>query len=52
MFVVHNFNMTDMIIENKVFDGFDYSEKELAKGSYDDCTFINCNFSHSDLSKY
>lgn len=37
-------------IENKVFEKINYSEKELPKGEYDNCSFVDCTFSNSDLS--
>jgi len=36
--------------EDKTFDKVDFTEKPLAKGEYESCTFLHCNFSNSDLS--
>jgi len=38
------------LIENKKFEKQNYSHIALAKGEYDNCTFMNCVFSNSDLS--
>ena len=38
------------IIENTSFEKQNYSKIALAKGEYDNCTFVNCIFSDSDLS--
>ncbi|PHS10984.1 MAG: hypothetical protein COA88_01490 [Kordia sp.] len=38
------------IIENTNFEKENYSQIALAKGEYDNCTFLNCVFSDSDLS--
>ena len=38
-------------IEEKAFERKDYLESRLEKGDYELCTFSNCNFSNSDLSK-
>lgn len=32
-----------------VFEGVDYSERKINQQEFDDCTFLNCNFSKSDL---
>ena len=37
-------------IEHQIFDKIDYTIIPLPKGNYEHCTFINCNFSNSDLS--
>lgn len=42
--------MYSELTDNKVFEKIDYSEINLIKGEYDNCTFINCNFYNSDLS--
>jgi len=38
------------LIENTGFEKQNYSQIALAKGEYDNCTFVNCIFSNSDLS--
>ena len=43
--------MTDNYIENVIVKGIDYTSKSLAKGEYEHCTFVDCLFSNSDLSK-
>jgi len=42
--------MNDTFVENKLFKGIDYTINSLDKGEYDNCTFVNCIFSDSDLS--
>ncbi|MEQ6121741.1 pentapeptide repeat-containing protein [Reichenbachiella sp. MALMAid0571] len=42
--------MADRIIENRVFEKLDPSEKKLNLTEYDGCTFNRCNFLNSDLS--
>ena len=42
--------MSKDFIEGQTFEGMDYTGKEPDKGAYEDCTFINCNFSNTDLS--
>ena len=42
--------MTLPLIQDKTFKGKDYSVKHLPKAEYDNCTFVNCNFSNSFLS--
>jgi uncharacterized protein YjbI with pentapeptide repeats len=37
-------------ILEKTFDKTDVKEKHLPKGEYELCTFINCDFSNSDLA--
>lgn len=37
-------------IEEKVFEKVDYTTEILAVADYEGCRFINCNFSHADLS--
>jgi len=37
--------------EDKTFDKIDFTEHPLPKGEYENCFFINCNFSNSDLSE-
>jgi len=36
--------------EEKTFDTVDYSEKRIARATYIDCHFINCNFSKANIS--
>lgn len=36
--------------EQKIFERINYSENPLPKGEYDHCSFVNCNFSGTDLS--
>lgn len=43
-------NMANQIIENKVFKGINYQEVPLAKGEYENCSFLNCLFINADLS--
>lgn len=38
-------------IEEEIFERQDFTESALAKGSYENCSFINCNFSSADLSE-
>lgn len=38
------------LINDTVFEKINYSETTLAKGEYDNCTFVNCVFLDSDLS--
>lgn len=44
--------MLDLFFENKVFEKVDFSIKKLPRGEYDNCTFIDCIFSNSNLSNY
>lgn len=37
-------------IEDKTFDKKDFSVTALQKGTYENCQFINCNFSNATLS--
>ncbi|MCW3103152.1 MAG: pentapeptide repeat-containing protein [Bacteroidetes bacterium] len=36
--------------EGKRFDKINFTEQQLEKGEYENCTFANCNFSATDLS--
>lgn len=36
--------------EDKTFEGIDFTEKTSLKREFDNCIFINCNFSKADLS--
>lgn len=38
-------------IEDKEFDKLNFTEKPLRKGEYEYCTFLNCDFSNSDLNQ-
>jgi fluoroquinolone resistance protein len=38
---------TDQILEKK-----DFAQKPLPKGEYENCVFINCNFSSTDISEF
>ena len=42
--------MVDESHENRTYTRIDYSEKKMPAGIYDNCVFVNCNFSKSDLS--
>jgi len=44
--------MRETIFENKVFRGNDLVENSLAKGEYDNCSFIACNISDADFSNF
>ena len=43
--------MSNIYFEEQIFEKTDFSEKALTVGEYEVCTFINCNFSDSDLSQ-
>ena len=42
--------MNSTFFEDQAFKGLDFSEKNLPRGTYENCTFINCVFSGTDLS--
>jgi fluoroquinolone resistance protein len=42
--------MTNEYIEGKNFEKEDYTILALPKGEYENCTFLQCNFSNTDLS--
>jgi fluoroquinolone resistance protein len=42
--------MKQVFIEEKTFDKIDFTQNHLSKGEYEYCNFVNCNFSHADLS--
>lgn len=42
--------MSESYFEDQVYEGVDYAAKGLTPGQYEACTFVNCNFSDSDLS--
>ena len=39
-------------IENNIFDKTDFVQKPLAKGEYENCTFIACELSNADLTDF
>jgi fluoroquinolone resistance protein len=43
-------HMKQVFIEEKTFDKIDFTQNPFSKGEYEYCNFVNCNFSHSDLS--
>lgn len=44
--------MPDKYFQDETFDKIDFAQQPLQKGSYDNCTFINCNFAEADLSGF
>ena len=42
--------MSKIYIENKTFQGIDFSVEKIEKAEYENCTFNNCEFSNTDLS--
>ncbi|MCB0593112.1 MAG: pentapeptide repeat-containing protein [Lewinellaceae bacterium] len=42
--------MSKSFTEGQEFKEKDYTHKALPKGAYEECTFISCDFSNSDLS--
>ena len=42
--------MERIFIEEKIFEKNDFTHTPLLKGEYEYCTFLNCNFSSSDLT--
>lgn len=38
-------------IQDKRFEGVDFTEQRLEKGEYENCSFNNCFFAHTDLSE-
>ena len=42
--------MDNPFIEHQNFNKIDYTLAPLPKGNYEHCTFVNCNFSNSDMS--
>ncbi len=40
------------IFEGQIFENIDYTIDCLQKGEYENCVFINCNFSSVDMSQY
>jgi fluoroquinolone resistance protein len=43
--------MEQVYIEEKKFEHINFAEQLLAKGEYDNCSFINCDISNTDLSE-
>ena len=39
-------------IEDKTFEAIDFTTTALAAGEYDNCRFVNCNFSDANLSGF
>jgi fluoroquinolone resistance protein len=44
--------MAETYIQDKTFDGNDFSQIPLTKGEYENCIFTNCNFTDKDLSDF
>lgn len=42
--------MRDKYTEGQTFEKIDYTTEKFLKGEYEECTFINCNLSGTDLS--
>jgi len=42
--------METIFIEDKIYDKSDFTLNPLRKGEYENCTFIACDFSNSDLT--
>ena len=40
----------DNFFEDKIFKGVNYTKNGITKGEYDNCTFIDCNFSNVHAS--
>ena len=43
--------MSASFTESKTFKEKDFTHKRLPRDAYEDCSFISCNFSNSDLSE-
>lgn len=43
--------METTYIQDKKFEKIDFTTNEFTKGDYENCSFINCNFSYMELSK-
>lgn len=43
--------MEEVYIEDKTFNKVDFSQKPLAKGEYEQCSFIDCDFSNADFTE-
>ncbi len=39
-----------LVVEDQTFKGINYTESGLPAGDYEQCSFVNCNFSNVDLS--
>ena len=44
--------MSDINMQDQIFDKIDCTQNPLAKGEYENCIFKNCNFSESNLSDF
>lgn len=44
--------MSNLIIENQRFEKHNFELQALPKGEYERCTFVNCNFSNTNISGY
>lgn len=44
--------MDSIYIEGETFERVDYTLQPLPKGEYENCSFIGCNFSDSDLTSF
>lgn len=44
--------MQQQLIEGRVFERIDFTTQALDKADYEACTFLNCNFSETDLSNF
>jgi len=42
--------MEDIYIEGAIFEKRDFTKEQIAKGEYENCSFMTCNFSNTDLS--
>jgi fluoroquinolone resistance protein len=42
--------MEDVFVKDKLFEMTNFNENPLIKGEYEDCRFINCDFSGTSLS--
>jgi len=42
--------MNDLLHEDKIFEGIDFTAKNAARREFVDCVFINCHFEKADLS--
>ena len=49
---IHNTSINGMdenLIQDKTFDQKNFTQNPLAKGEYENCSFIECNFSNADI---
>ena len=44
--------MKQTYTEDKTFTQINFQKTPLPKGEYEDCSFINCDFSNTDLSEF